>query len=160
MRVAKAMATLADTAAQSRRLARSLSSLWRVHRTGNVDSLLALEDETMRTGEVIPATLPVHRMAIGQSLIRSGQASRAERSLMWMDALIGNVEGSSVIVPFGPYNAYQRGLALEASGDRAGDARMFAFFVETVDRPPESVKSQLADAKARLERLTGDSRRR
>ncbi|MEQ1693482.1 MAG: hypothetical protein ABMA00_19490, partial [Gemmatimonas sp.] len=160
MRVAKAMATLSDTSAQSRRLARSLSSLWRVHRTGDVDSLLALEDETMRTGEIIPATLPVHRTAIGQSLIRSGQASRAERYLMWMDALISGIEGSSVIVPFGPYNAYQRGLALEASGDRAGAARMFAFFVETVDRPPESVKSQLADAKARLERLTGDSPRR
>ena len=80
--------------------------------------------------------------------------------LMWMDALPSSIEGSSVVVPFDSYTAYRRGLALEASGDRAGAARMFAFFIETVDRPPESVKPQLADARARLERLTGDSPRR
>jgi TolB-like protein len=158
-RVVNAAAAIADTGAVARRLPRSLHALWRERRTGETDSLRVLEDDAMARSVTFSSAMPLHRWAIGRALVRAGDPARAEHYLQWTDAVSTIARPAAMAVAFGSYNAYQRGLALEAAGDRARAIAQFEQFIDTVDKPPPSIKPQLDDAKARVAKLGGDARR-
>ena len=158
-RVARTAAVPADTGALSAVLARSLRALWRERRTGHVDSLRALEDYAMATGNTFSPTMPLHRLAIGRALRRAGDPVKAEDYLQWTDAVVLAVRPAAVHAAFAPYNAYERALAFEAAGDRRRAIIQYERFINAVDRPPPAIKPQVDDAKARLAKLAGDARR-
>ena len=161
-RVTRAAEAITDTMAVSRHLRSALGALWHHHRTGEIEPLVALEDSAMSLGVVTfaPAAF-VHRLVIGQSLARAGNPEQAEHYLQWTDARgsFGDQRTAQVTFAFGNYSGYQRALALEAAGDVARAKLRYERFVEMVDKPPPSIEPQIADAKARLARLTGDVRR-
>ena len=160
-RVTRAAAAITDTTAVARRLRSSLGALWHHHRTGQIEPLVALEDSAMSQGVgTFAPTAFVHRLLIGQSLVRAGNPAQAEHYLQWTDTRsFSDLRYVQVAFAFGNYSGYQRALALEAMGDLARAKLHYERFVDMVDKPPPSIKPQIADAKARLARLTGDVRR-
>ena len=102
----------------------------------------------------------VHRLLIGQSLVRAGNPAQAEHYLQWTDTRsFSDLRIAQMTFAFGKYSGYQRALALEAMGDISRAKLHYERFVDMVDKPPPSIKPQIADAKARLARLTGGVRR-
>jgi TolB-like protein len=160
-RVARAAEAITDTTAVARRLRSSLGALWHHHRTGQIEPLVALEDSAMSLGVgTFAPTAFVHRLLIGQSLVRAGNPAQAEHYLQWTDTRsFSDLRVAQVAFAFGNYSGYQRALALEAMGEFARAKLHYERFVDMVDKPPPSVKPHIADAKARLARLTGDGRR-
>jgi len=160
-RVARAAAAITDTAAVSRRLRSSLGALWHHHRTGQIEPLVALEDSAMSLGVgTFAPTAFVHRILIGQSLVRGGNPAQAEHYLQWTDTRsFSDLRIAQMTFAVGNYSGYQRALALEAAGDVSRAKLHYERFVDMVDKPPPSIEPQIADAKARLARLTGDVRR-
>jgi len=158
-RVFRVAAAITDTGRVGRQFSASLKALWREQRTGNVDDLVAVEDSAMATGRPFPTLAALHRLAIGRALTRAGDPARAEHYLQWTDTWYPYGHAASVQFMIGPYNSYQRGLAFEAAGNRARAKLHFERFLDFVDRPPPSMKAQVDDAKARLAKLTGDTRR-
>ena len=162
-RVSRAAETItkADTTAVSRRLRSSLRALWHHHRTGQIEPLVALEDSAMSLGVgTFAPTAFVHRLVIGQSLVRSGNPAKAEHYLQWTDTRsFSDQRIGQMAFAFGKYSGYQRALALEAAGELGRAKLHYERFVDMVDMPPPSIRPQVADARARLARLTGDVRR-
>ena len=156
-RVFRAAAAITDTGRTARRLPASLRALWYARRTENVDRLIAEEDSAMVSGEVFAPVALVHGLAIGRGLTRAGDPGKAEHYLQWMDASGTDARATGVTDAFGSYNSYQRGVAFDAAGDRAHAILHLGRFVDMVDRPPASMRSQVEDAKARLARLAGDA---
>jgi len=157
-RVFRAAVAITDTGRVGQRLPSSLRALWRARQTRNVDGLIAWEDSAIASGTTFPTVAALHRLAIGRALTAIDPA-RAEHYLQWTDSWYTEGRAATVKFIIGPYNSYQRGLAFEAAGDRARAKLHFERFVEMVDRPPPSIKPQVDDAKARLTRLTGGTRR-
>ena len=155
-RLVRAAQSIADTSQVGRALPRSLRALWRERRGAGADSLMALEDEAMRTAATFSSALPVHRLLIGRALVRANQPARAEHYLQWTDALVTSLRPVAVQAAFGALNSYQRGLAFEAAGDKRRAAIMYQRLLHTVDRPPPAYKPQLDDARSRLAKLVGD----
>jgi TolB-like protein len=149
----RAVAAVPDTIALNASIARNLRALWRERRTGLTDSLIAAEEHAMETSTVFSVAMPLTRAAIGRDLVRRGEAARAEHYLQWPDALATATRSVINLSAMGSYSSYDRGLAREAAGDRAGAILHLQRFVEAVDDPPPPMRQQVDDAKARLERL-------
>jgi hypothetical protein len=152
-RLRRAVTALVDTGSAPRRLQRSLSGLWRARSTGQVDSLLAFEDEEMRAGRVISFATPLHRLEVGRALTKQGSPDRAERYLQWTDAA---ATGGGLLVAqraLGAMTAYERGIAAEQGKNSREAIRHFTTVVLTVDRPTTGLTSMVEDASRRLERL-------
>lgn len=153
VRLARALARITDTTAFRNTLTRGLRGLWRERQTGNADSLMAAEDEAMARSLTFAPALPLTRAAVGRSLVKSGNPQRAEHYLMWTDAMSTTRRTVSVLNTASTLNHYERGLASEAAGDRAGAMLYLTRFVGMMDQPPPSLRGQVDDAKARLARL-------
>ena len=157
-RLRRAMTALVDTGSTPRRLQRSLLGLWRARSTGQVDSLLAFEDEEMRAGRVISYATPLHRLEVGRALTKQGAPDRAERYLQWTDAA---PTGGGLLVAqrtLGAMTAYERGIAAEQAKNPREAIRHFTNVVLTVDRPTMGLTSMVEDASRRLERLRAAGR--
>ena len=158
LRFVRAVAAIADTTAFRTSAARGLRALWRERRTGAIDSLLTSDDDAMVRSTTFSSALPLTRVAIGRGLVRSNDAGRAERYLQWTDAGVTGLRSNLVWTTGESYNSYDRGLAREAAGDRAGAVLHLQRFVEMMDQPPPALRQQVDDAKARLKRLTAQVR--
>jgi len=158
MRVWRAMVLATDTSVMLRPVPRAIRALWRERRTGQVDSLRAVEDETMTRGRVFAASLPLNRLALGRGLVRAGDPVAAERYLQWSDAVVNTVRLRMIVFPMAVFNSYQRGLAAEAAGDRGRAIMYFERFVASVDQPASALEPAVADARARLARLVVEMR--
>jgi hypothetical protein len=158
-RVVRAAAAIGDTGAIARRLPRSLPALWRERRTGEADSLIVLEDDAMVQSAIFAPAMPLHRWAIARALVRAGEPARAEHYLQWPDAVTIGVTSASMQAAFGSHNAYQRGIAFEAAGDRARAIWQLEHFLQAVDLPHPAIRPHVEDARARLAKLAGDARR-
>jgi hypothetical protein len=157
-RLRRAVTALVDTGSAPRRLQRSLSGLWRARSTGQVDSLLAFEDEEMRAGRVISYATPLHRLEVARALTKQGSPDRAERYLQWTDAA---ATGGGLLVAqrtLGAMTAYERGIAAEQARNPREAIRHFTNVVLTVDRPTMGLTSMVEDASRRLERLRAAGR--
>jgi hypothetical protein len=155
-RMEAAIKSITDTSRVGRAIPRGLRALYRERRTGAVDSLRSFEDDAMRTVGNFAVSLPIHRAALGRALIKSGDAAGAERLLQWPDAAPNNVRLALIGFHFGHYTSYERGQAAEARGDRKSAIRHYNDFLTMIDRPPPAMAASIADAKARLARLTSD----
>lgn len=80
--------------------------------------------------------------------------ARAEHYLQWTDAAVNLPRSAHVVHTMSPYTNYERGLAQEALGDTARALLYLERFVDAVDMPPPAWRSRVADAKARLARLS------
>ena len=89
----------------------------------------------------------------------AARTTRAEHYLQWPDAVTIGVTSASMQAAFGSHNAYQRGIAFEAAGDRARAIWQLEHFLQAVDLPHPAIRPQVEDARARLVKLAGDARR-
>ena len=121
--------------------------------------LQALDDAGIAGGGYASLTLPVHRLAIARDLVRRGQAARAEYYLQWPDAVLTGARSSAVSVLFGPLVSYERALAAEAAGNRSRAIVNFQLFLGMTDAPDPALRPLVENARARLARLTGDTRK-
>jgi hypothetical protein len=158
LRFARAVAEIRDTSALMVGIVRGLRALWRERRTGAIDSLIASDDDAMVRSLSFSSALPLTRAAIGRALVRNNEPARAEHYLQWTDAVVNGLRPFTVQAVGLSYNSYDRGLAREAAGDRAGAILHLSRFVEMMDQPPASMRQQVEDAKARLKRLTAQDR--
>ena len=153
MRFATALRALADTSVLHQRISRGLRALWRERQTGQVDSLIASEDDEMRTLGTFLPMVPLTRLAIGRALTLANDPRRAEYYLQWTDGIQPPRRAVQIVRAMTAYTAYQRGIAAEAAGDRRAAILYLRRFVEFVDRPPPAIADQVKDAKSRLEKL-------
>jgi hypothetical protein len=154
-RVQAAVAALtADTLPLASYLRRSLAGLW-LHPsdpTAGADSLLALSDETMKSGQFSIVAAALDRLVVARALRQRGAPGDVEHYLMWPDASVnsGRAVGVTAIAPL---VLFERGVALDEAGQRSEAARHLRDFVNAYDRPPAAHVDMVADAKARLGRL-------
>ena len=154
LRFMRALQTVSDTAEQVERVInRSLRALWRERHTGAADSLRALEDGLIREGGVFLSALPIHRAAIGRTLMREGDAEHAAFYLRWSDGL--SFEERMILIEAATEGllSFERGRVAEALGDSRAAALHYSRFLMNVDRPPAAVAAQMADARTRLDAL-------
>ena len=158
LRLARAVARIADTTAVRTSVARGLRALWRERRTGAIDSLLAADDDAMVRSTTFSSAIALTRAAIGRGLVRGNDPARAEQYLQWTDAVVNGLRSTLVLSTGLSYNSYDRGLAREAAGDRTGAILHLQRFVEMMDQPPPALRQQVDDAKLRLRRLAAQDR--
>jgi hypothetical protein len=160
-RVRESLAALrADTSRVARFAARSLDvvRMDRAGIAGAADSALALSDEAMRTGGFMLSHQAVDRFIAARALRRRGEPARAERYLMWTDAAVNTARSGTTANVLLPLTAYERGVALDEAGDRAGAVYQLNRFISRYTRPPEAHRALVEDAKKRLARLEGAAR--
>ncbi|MES2523243.1 MAG: serine/threonine-protein kinase [Gemmatimonadota bacterium] len=155
-RVRAAVSALAeDTLLLNRHTGRSLTGLW-LHRSdpdAAGDSLRAVTDDVMRTGQYVVAAEALNRLVIARLLRKRDQPSKVERYLMWPDGGMNSPAAFSVSMAVGPVTAYERASAAEAAGDRAAAIRHYRTFVERYDQPPPAHRAMVDDGKQRLAAL-------
>lgn len=154
LRFMRALQAVSDTAEQVERVInRSLRALWRERHTGAADSLRALEDGLIREGGVFLSALPIHRAAIGRTLMQEGDAEHAAFYLRWSDGL--SFEERMILIEAACEGilSFERGRVAEALGDRRAAALHYSRFLMNVDRPPAALAAQIADARTRLDAL-------
>jgi tetratricopeptide (TPR) repeat protein len=160
-RVRETLAALrSDTARVARYAARSLEAV-RMDRAGiagAADSALAVSDDAMRIGGFLLSHQVVDRFIAARGLRRRGEPARAERYLMWSDAAVNTARSGTTVNVLLPLAAYERGMALDEAGDRAGAVYQLNRFITRYTRPPEAHRALVDDAKQRLARLEGAAR--
>jgi len=147
-----AAALRADTSRVARYAARSLEAV-RLDRAGSpaaADSALAVSDDAMRDGGFLLTHQVLDRLIAARGLRRSGAPARAERYLMWIDAALNASRSASLQQGLYALNGYERGLALEEAGDRAGALLQLHRFVDGYTMPPETHRALVEDAKRRI----------
>lgn len=140
---------------EARHAARSLSGLWlaRANPDAGADSLKAVTDEAMRQGGFLVPVEVVNRLVIARALRRRGTPAAAERYLMFLDGGVNAARTVSVNLALSSLVAYERGVALDEAGNRAGAARHLRAFVDDYDQPLPAFRALVDDARQRLTRL-------
>ena len=160
-RLRAALAALgADTSRVARYAARSLGAV-RLDRAGaadGADSAIALSEDAMRDGGFLLTHQALDRLIAARALRRRGAPERAERYLMWPDAALNATRSMTLAQGLSPLNSYERGVALDEAGDRAGALLQLSRFVQRYTMPPEAHRSLIDDAKQRIARIEAGNR--
>ena len=144
-----------DTAHAARYGARSLAGLWLDHAktSGAADTLKAVSDAAMREGGFLLSVESIDRLVIARALRKRGTPANAERYLMWPDAGINTARSATVQNSVGPLTRYERGIALEESGNRTAALYQLRKFVNAYDQAQPAQRGLLDDAKTRIAKL-------
>lgn len=109
----------------------------------------------MERGGVLTPVEAVDRFVVARALRRRATPEKAERYLMWTDALTTASRTVNTSAPLAPLVSYERGIAFDEAGAKVAAVRHLRYFVDRYDQPPEAHKPLVADAKKCLARLTG-----